>query len=260
MSADPIAMHVSALEHALRGPRRIRRDMISEVRAGLWDAATAYREGGLPAEAAAMRAVRDFGTVGEVAPEFQDELTARQGRWSALLLALVFPGMMLAWDLFWSFGWTRGTAGPASPVVRVLPTVEDTVTLVVAATALALLALTFRRSVAVHRVTRAIGLTGVAGAVLCGGLALAMNITGNHKTAVHMVTHPAGIVPYVGSAAVMTLVIWQSLRTLRVARACFRRVPSTGLSCEEGRRDHVSVRRKGSGQGQPLSCVDLRRW
>src|SRR5262245_66375346 len=114
---DLIAAHISALEVVLHGPRRTRRGMLSEAREGLRDAEAAYREGGYPAEQAAAWAVRDFGTVGEVAPEFQDELTARQGRWSALLYAVVFPGMMLAWDAFWSFGWTRGSAGPASQAV-----------------------------------------------------------------------------------------------------------------------------------------------
>jgi hypothetical protein len=131
----------------------------------------------------------------------------------------VFPGMMLAWDVFWSLGWTRETAGPATQAVRVLSRIEDAMTLVIGAAALALLAVTFRRSAPVHRLTRAIGLTGGAGAVLCGGLALAMNIAGTHKTAVYVAAHPASIVPYVGSAVMMVLIIWQSVRTLRVARA-----------------------------------------
>jgi hypothetical protein len=219
MSTDPIAMHISALEVALRGPRRTRRDMICEARAGLRDAATAYRDGGLPADQAAIRAVRDFGTVGEVAPDFQDELTARQGRWSALLFALAFPGMMLAWDLFWALGWTSRQAGPAAPVVGVLSSVEDTVTLVVAAAAVLMLAVTFRRSVPAHRIARAIGVTGVTGALLCGGLALAMNLTSTDQAGGFVVTNPGAIGAYVGSAVVMLLIIWQALRTLRVARA-----------------------------------------
>jgi hypothetical protein len=229
MSADPIAMHISALEVSLRGPRRTRRDMVSEARAGLWDAAAAYRDGGLPADQAAVLAVRDFGSVGEVAPEFQNELTARQGRLSALLFTLVFPGMMLAWDVFWSLGWTRRTAGPATPAVRALATIEDTMALVIGAAALALLAVTFRRSVQVHRLTRAIGLTGVTGALVCGGLGLAMNVAGTHKAAVYMVTHPASLVPYVGSAVMMSLIIWQSVRTLRVARASWPALESGAL-------------------------------
>jgi hypothetical protein len=219
MSTDPIAMHLSALELALRGPRRTRRDMISEARAGLWDAAAAYHDGGLPADQAAVRAVRDFGTVGEIAPEFQDELTARQGRLSALLFALVFPGMMLVWELFWSLGWTSRSAGPPTPMVGVLSSVEDGVTMVVAAIALVLLAITFRRSVPAHRLTRAIGLTGVAGALMCGGLALAMTMAGGHRATAYALTNPGAIGAYLGSALVMLLIIWQSARTLHVARA-----------------------------------------
>lgn len=219
MTADPITLHLSALELALRGPRRTRRDMISEARAGLRDAAAAYRDGGLPADQAAVWAVRDFGPVPEVAPEFQDELTARQGRWSALLYALVFPGMMFAWDIFWSFGWTREVAGPANQAVRVLSRVEDAATLVIGAAALVLLAASFRRAVPAHRLTRAIGITGAAGAFLCGGLALAMNVAGTHKAAVYVATHPVSLVPYLGSFTVGALIIWHAHRTLRVARA-----------------------------------------
>ena len=215
---DPITAHISALELVLRGPRRTLRGMIAEARAGLRDAEAAYRDGGYPAEQAAMRAVRDFGTVGEIAPEFQDELTARQGRWSALLYAVVFPGMMLAWDAFWSVGWTHEAAGPANQAVRVLSRIEDVTTVVVAVAALALLAASFRRSVPAHRLTRTIGITGAVGSGVCGGLAVAMNVTGNHKATVYILTHPASVVPYVVSALIMVLIVWQSHRTLQVAR------------------------------------------
>jgi hypothetical protein len=219
MKPDPITTHVAALERALRGPRRTRRSMIAEARAGLRDAEAAYRDGGYPADQAAAWAVRDFGTVSEIAPEFQDELTARRARWSALLFALVFPGMMLAWDLFWSVGTTHHAAGPASPMVRLLSSAEDVATLVIGAAALALLAFTFRRTVPVHRLTRAIGLTGVAGALLCAGLALAMNAAGTPTASEYVLTAPAAISAYTGSAVVMVLLIWQSVRTLRAARA-----------------------------------------
>ena len=220
---DLITAHVSALELALRGPRRTRKDMISEVRAGLRDAAAAYREGGYPPEQAAAWAVRDFGPVREIAPEFQDELTARQGRWSALFYAVAFPGMMLAWDLFWSFGWTRGSAGPASSAVVALARVEDAASVVVGVAALAVLVLSFRRSVPAYRLTRAIGIIGATGALLCGGMALVMNLAGTHKAAMYVLTHPVSIVPYAGSALMMALIMWQSHRTLRVAAAAHAR-------------------------------------
>jgi hypothetical protein len=222
---DPITAHISALELVLHGPRRTRRGMISEAQAGLRDAEAAYREGGYPADAAAAWAVRDFGTVREIAPEFQDELTARQGRWSAVLYALVFPGMMLAWDVFWMFGWTRETAGPASQAVIVLARIEDATSLAVAAAALAVLVLSFRRSVSAYRLTRAVGILGAVGALLCGGLALVMNVAGTHKAAVFILTHPISTVPYVGSALMMVLIIWQSHRTIRVANAAAQDQP-----------------------------------
>jgi hypothetical protein len=218
MSTDVITAHVSALERALRGPRRTRRDMVSEARDGLRDAAAAYRDGGYPAEEAAVLAVRDFGDVREIAPEFQYELTARQGRLSALLFALVFPAMMLAWDLFLRVTDARHITGPPTPLVGVLSRIEDVATLVIGAVALSLLAASFRRAVSVRRLTHAIGLTGIAGAVLCAGLALAMNMAGNRVAVERSTAIPAGIGAYVGSAIVMVLIIWQSLRTLRVAR------------------------------------------
>ncbi|TDV40988.1 permease prefix domain 1-containing protein [Actinophytocola oryzae] len=215
---DVITAHVTALERSLRGPRRTRRDMVSEARDGLRDAAAAYRAGGYSPTQAAVLAVRDFGDVREIAPDFQDELTARQGRLSALLFALAFPAMMLAWDLFLWVTDSRTVTGPPAPLVSALSRIEDAATLVVGAVALALLVASFRRAVSVRRLTRAVGLTGVAGAVLCAGLALAMNVAGSRVAVHHATADPAGIGAYVGSAVVMVLIIWQSLRTLRVAR------------------------------------------
>lgn len=56
---DLVDAHVDALGRELRGPARLRRDMLAEVRAGLRDAA----ERGDPAEA-----IREFGSVAELAP------------------------------------------------------------------------------------------------------------------------------------------------------------------------------------------------
>ncbi|HEX6354706.1 permease prefix domain 1-containing protein [Actinophytocola sp.] len=216
-TADPITSHVAALERALRGPQRTRRGMIAEARAGLMDAADAYRADGLPPEQAAARAVRDFGAVGEVAPSFQDELTARQGRHSALLFTLVFPAMLFGWDLLWSSGLVRRGFDPAAPgLVVALARLQDVVTALVGLAAIVLLVATFLRSVPPRRVTRAIGLTGTAGAVVCGGLAVAMNVAGGHSTAVLLGTNMAAVVAFAGSAAVLALIIWQSIRTLRV--------------------------------------------
>ncbi|GAB1511472.1 permease prefix domain 1-containing protein [Actinophytocola sp. KF-1] len=218
-TADPIAEYVVALARALHGPRRTRRSMVAEAREGLIDAAEAYRAGGAPPERAAALAVRDFGTVPEVAPSYQDELTARQGRWAAVLFALVFPGMLLGWDLLWSSGAVRRDAGGTPELVRVLAAVQDVLTVVVAAAALALLVTTFRRTVSPRRLTNAIGLTGAVGAGLCGGTSLAMNVAGGRSTVDLLTANPAAVAAFACSAVVMVLLVWLGLRTLTVAKA-----------------------------------------
>jgi hypothetical protein len=89
----------------------------------------------------------------------------------------------------------------------------------VALAALTLLAFTFRRTVSPERLTNAIGLTGAIGAPLCGGISIAMNLVAARSTADLIMTSPAAAAAFAGSAAVLGLLIWQSVRTLRVARA-----------------------------------------
>jgi hypothetical protein len=216
MTTDPITSHVAALELALRGPHRTRQGMIAEARAGLLDAAEAYQAGGLPPEKAAVEAVREFGTVGEVAPSFQDELTARQGRWAAVQFAVVFPAMLVGWDLLWSSGLVR--RGPAAPEVVVsLARFLDMVNVFIGLAAVALLAATFFRAVPPRWVARSVGLTGAIGAIACGGTSVAMNVAGGHST-VTMLTNPAAVTAGVASLVVLALIVWQSIRTLRVCR------------------------------------------
>jgi hypothetical protein len=219
MSRNPIDLHVAALDRALRGPRRTRRGMVAEARAGLRDAADAYRAGGVAPDQAEALAVRDFGTVPEVAPSYQDELTARQGRRAAVLFAVVFPGMLLSWELLWSSGAVSRDASATPHLVLVLSVLQDVVTIAVGVCAVTLLAITFHRTVSPRPLTIAIGLTGTVGAVLCGGMAVAMNVAGGHSTAALLATRPALLPAYLVSATVLTIIGWQSLRTLRVARA-----------------------------------------
>jgi hypothetical protein len=214
-----IAAYVGALGRALHGPRRTRRCMVAEARAGLSDAAAAYREGGVAPERAAALAVRDFGTVPEVAPSYQDELTARQGRWSAVLFALVFPAMLLGWDLLWSSGAVRREPAVTPDLVKLLAAVQDVLTVVVAVAALALLVTTFRRAMSPRRLTNAIGMTGAVGAVLCGGTSVAMNVAGGRSTVDLLARSPAAVAAFAVSGVVMALLVWQGVRTLRVARA-----------------------------------------
>jgi hypothetical protein len=216
--ADPVTEHVAELERALRGPTRTRRSMLAEATAGLRDAADAYRDEGMDGAGAADRAVREFGPVHEIAPQFQEELTARQGRATALLLAVVFPGMLVAWDLLWSSGlaW-QPRAVPA--IVTVLAHALDVVSVLVALTALGLAAASFSRRVSPRRITVLVGLTGALGALFTGGASLAMNLLAAAETARMALTSPIALSALAGSLAVLTLLVRSAVRTLRVARA-----------------------------------------
>ncbi|RKN43758.1 permease prefix domain 1-containing protein [Streptomyces hoynatensis] len=100
-SADPVERHVTALSAALHGPARAKNRMLAEVRDGLADAVADRAGDGTPAERerAAREAVREFGTVEEVAPSFQRELTIAQARHTARRVALAAPLLLLCRQL-----------------------------------------------------------------------------------------------------------------------------------------------------------------
>ncbi|MEV1202649.1 permease prefix domain 1-containing protein [Microbispora rosea] len=100
-NAGPIDEYVASMRHALRGPGGARRDLLTEARDSLLDAAEAYEGEGLPRAEAERLAVADFGTVPEVAPGFQGELTVSQGRRTAALLFLSVPLVAFMWAVIW---------------------------------------------------------------------------------------------------------------------------------------------------------------
>jgi hypothetical protein len=82
-SAGVIDDYVTALDRTLRGPRRARRDLVTEARDSLTDCAEAYLAEGMDQAGAERMAVADFGTVAEIAPGYQEELTAGRPPWSS---------------------------------------------------------------------------------------------------------------------------------------------------------------------------------
>ncbi|MEV5825636.1 permease prefix domain 1-containing protein [Spirillospora sp. NPDC052242] len=116
--------HVAALSAALQGPARTKARMLTEVRAGLADATDDLAATGLPADDAARRAVRDFGAVADVAPDFQRELTIAQARRTALAVALSAPVLLLCWQVAGSGGGvlphTARLVGAAAAVAALL--------------------------------------------------------------------------------------------------------------------------------------------
>jgi hypothetical protein len=92
-----IDRYVAELDHALRGPRAVKADMLAEARDSLLDATEAYEESGLDRESAERCAVDDFGPVQVIAPEYQVELGLAQGRRTALLICAVLTLQPVAW-------------------------------------------------------------------------------------------------------------------------------------------------------------------
>ncbi|MGO4750218.1 hypothetical protein AB4212_16615, partial [Streptomyces sp. 2MCAF27] len=94
---DPIDEHVAALAGVLHGPVRVKERMLTEARDALTDAAADIAEGGSADGRAARQAVDDFGSVEDIAPAFQRELTIAQARYTARRVALIVPFWILSW-------------------------------------------------------------------------------------------------------------------------------------------------------------------
>ncbi|MCC5580394.1 hypothetical protein IMZ11_32725 [Microtetraspora sp. AC03309] len=100
-SASVIDDYVTGLARSLRGPWRVKRDLMAEARDGLVDATEALEADGLPRSEAERLAVEEFGAIGEIAPAYQEELAVGQGRRTALLLFLSVPLTTLMWSVIW---------------------------------------------------------------------------------------------------------------------------------------------------------------
>ncbi|WP_240803622.1 permease prefix domain 1-containing protein [Streptomyces sp. A0592] len=101
---DPIAAHVAELAAVLQGAEREKTRMLAELREGLLDAAAELAPGGEPDREAALEAVRQFGGVAELAPDFQRELTLVQARHTSRRILLLAPLLLPCWYLLAAAG------------------------------------------------------------------------------------------------------------------------------------------------------------
>ncbi|MFC9944301.1 permease prefix domain 1-containing protein [Streptomyces pratensis] len=108
--ADPVAAYEVALTAALHGPGGDKARMIEELRDGFADTVEAHVEEGKPYEQAARLAVREFGTVEEIAPLCQRELTIAQARHTARAAVLAAPFLIACWYLARTSGRLADTA------------------------------------------------------------------------------------------------------------------------------------------------------
>ncbi|GAA1668577.1 hypothetical protein GCM10009830_12980 [Glycomyces endophyticus] len=142
--------YLDAVAAPLKGPRRLREDMLAEIGDGFEDAVAERIGAGLTPQEAARDAAAEFGEPRIVAAEVQRELAAAQARRTAWTLVTALPAMTIMWDLF------SGDGDPGL-AVTLLARVTDTAT-------------------AAAFVTAALVLTGHLhrrAATLCGGLGLA---------------------------------------------------------------------------------------
>jgi hypothetical protein len=103
------------LDVRLRGPARLKSDLLTEARHALLDAVEAYREEGLPAAEAERRAVAEFGSPAQLAPAYQAELAAGALRGLARRVLAVAGVLVAAGDLTWrGSSWSDGPRPPAS--------------------------------------------------------------------------------------------------------------------------------------------------
>jgi hypothetical protein len=155
-----IDAYLAELGTVLRGPRRVKADLLAEARDGLVDATEAYRDQGHDLRGAERAAVRDFGTLDEVAPSYQAELGWAQARRTSLLVLFVFAMQPLVWGF--AFPWATGAA-PTEHRTVVEDVVENLGGVMILVAFLA--ALTYQsgmRNPAVReRVTRITGITGL---------------------------------------------------------------------------------------------------
>ncbi|SCL18804.1 hypothetical protein GA0070624_1614 [Micromonospora rhizosphaerae] len=164
---------LSELAGRLRGPARLKADLLTEARHALLDAAEAYREGGLPAAEAERRAVAEFGSAAQLVPGYQTELAAAALRGLALRALAVALALVAAGDLTWrGSSWSDGPRPPA--IYLLLSASLNWIWLAVAGFALASLVLGTRAArrgeIGAPTAARVLGL-GLTGALALGSVA-----------------------------------------------------------------------------------------
>ncbi|MFB7591710.1 permease prefix domain 1-containing protein [Streptomyces sp. NPDC056169] len=96
---DPLEAYAAELSAALHGPARAKARLVEEISGGLADTADARAEPGGSYPDAIRAAVREFGTVEELVPSCQRELTLAQARHTARAVALTAPFLIACWYL-----------------------------------------------------------------------------------------------------------------------------------------------------------------
>jgi hypothetical protein len=98
VGTDLIERYVTDLGSRLQGSKKQVRDLLTETRDSLADAVEAHLDRGLSERDAQRRAVEEFGSVRQIANEYQAELAVAYGTRTLIWLAVVLPLMHMAWE------------------------------------------------------------------------------------------------------------------------------------------------------------------
>ncbi|MPZ63922.1 MAG: hypothetical protein GEU93_22240 [Propionibacteriales bacterium] len=166
-----IEAYVAELRAVLRGPRRVKSDMLAEARDSLIDAAEAYQRSGLDRPDAEHRAVAEFGEIAEIAPGYQAELGLAQSRRTAFVVLAMLLVQAVFWDNLLPLVFSRQPLPiePGSPAATVDVAVEWSGTACVVAM-LAVLVVGGVGSRYLRLGNRFVRATGILGLIICGTL------------------------------------------------------------------------------------------
>jgi hypothetical protein len=126
--------YLAAVGRRLAGPRRLRADVLDELRDGLHDAAARARREGATVAASARAAVREFGPASRVAAAFAAELAGARARRAATALLATGPLVGLAWVAAVAPRPLGGDPGPLTPALPLVGAAVVAGLLVLAAT------------------------------------------------------------------------------------------------------------------------------
>ncbi|WP_026929437.1 permease prefix domain 1-containing protein [Glycomyces tenuis] len=194
MSGD----YLETVAAPLRGPRRLRDDMLAELGDGFEEAVADGVEHGLSRDEAVRRASADFGSPGVVAAAMQRELEAAQARRTAWTLVIALPAMTVLWDLL-------GGRGDPGLAVTVLARLTDAAS--AAAFTAAALVLTGRLD---RRAASACGALGV----------VSMGVALGCSTVIALIAEPSDTPPTLPFLMLASAVgtVWVSASALRALR------------------------------------------
>jgi hypothetical protein len=200
-----VSDYIAAVAAPLRGPRRVREDMLAEIEDGFEEAVAEHVAAGLSRDRAVGEAAAEFGEPGLVAAEVQRELEAAQARRTAWTLLIALPAMTIMWDLF------GGDGDPGIAAILLARVVDAATAVAFGAAALVLTGHLGRRAA---RLCGVLGLVQIAVAVGCSTL-IALVAEGEGATG-------AWAALTIASAAGSVLVCTASAKALAVARATAR--------------------------------------